>query len=181
MAYTDRDTSAVEMLGVMFQSFATACTNLRIVVGAEAEAILTDLQPMAWYPIARYYRLAELVTASYTDPSPILERIGFDSARVWYESGMGKAVMTRGLDFLTIQPGDGGYRSIIRGPEHVLGAVALTMLDEAAGRARVHSTTLTPRDLERGVLHGGLLVCGDLTYATVENKQDPDVFEIEFH
>lgn len=169
------------MLGVMFQSFATACTNLRIVLGSEASELMDGIQPMGWYPLARYYRLAELVIAGYTEPVSILQRIGTDTAKIWYDSGIGKAQMSCGVDFLKIQTGRGGYHSIIRGPADVIGTIELQLLDEANGRARVHSTTLTPRELEKGVLHGGLQVMGDITFVQIENVRDPDIFEIEFH
>lgn len=162
-------------------SFARACLNLRLVLGAEAQKLLEGLDPMEWYPLARYYRLCDLVASGYTDAAPILERIGVESMRVWYEHGDGKLLMKKSLDFLAIQAGEGGYKNVFRGPPEQLGAFQVTHLDEAAGKAVITSSTVTNRDLERGVLYGGLQLMGDLAYVHVDNSADPDVFKIEFH
>lgn len=170
----------VEFSGVMFVSFAGACLNLSYVLGHEAEELLAGVDEYGWYPCERYYRLIDLVTRAYTDPLPILERIGMDTARTWYEQ-FGKTVMARGVDFLTVQGAGHGYRRVVRGPEHKLGKVVIRYLNEAEGRAVVHSTTLTPRPFQRGVFLGALQIPGDLTFVQVDNSKDPDIFEIEFH
>lgn len=180
--YTRRvaDLSEVEMLGIMFTSFAGACMNLQFVLGPEAAALLADIDPAGWYPISRYYRIIEIVAHGYTDPGPILERIGADTVRSWYEAG-NHARMKRSVDFLALQVGGQAYHSVVRGPRELLGEVRLLALDEAAGRAVVHTTTLVPRALQRGIYLGAFQLCGDVTFVQVDNSRDPDVIEIEFH
>ena len=171
----------VEMAGMLFQSIASACMNLRFVLGAEGVALLGDIEPHGWYPIRHYYRLVELVTAGYTDPGPILEQIGMNISRNWYEGG-GKALITRSVDFLAIQVAGHGYHSVVRGPKEKLGKVSILYLNEPEGRAIIHTTTLTPRALQRGVYLGAFQIVGDMTFVQVTTSPtDADVLEIEFH
>jgi len=53
-------------------------------------------------------------------------------------------------------------------------------LDEEGGKARIHSTTPFNKDLERGVIIGGMTAPGDLDYIDVKNDKNPQIFVIEF-
>ena len=67
---------------------------------------------------------------------------------------------------------------MVRGEPSAIGAFTLEHLDEAAGRARVRSTTPFDRTIEeRGVLMGGMRVVGNLVYVDVDDSTDASVFK----
>jgi hypothetical protein len=175
---TTHGVQEIEVLGVFIQSFAHACVNLQILAAVDASE-LAGADPGAWYPAQRFVATIAAIEQRFPVFDPIKERIGVEMMRLWYEHGPGRAIVKRGVDFLHHQTGSMGYHGVVRGPD--IGAFALDMLDEAAGRARVRSTTPFDRTMERGVLLGGLKLAGDHAYVDVDNRADPSVFEIEFH
>jgi serine/threonine protein kinase len=100
--------------------------------------------------------------------------------KVWYEFGPGKQIITRGVDFIRFQTSSQGYHSVIQGPPERTGAFTLESLDEGAGTAVIHSNTIFPRALDRGVLMGGIRLAGDIAYLRVDNSADPVRFQIRF-
>ncbi|MFO0694111.1 MAG: hypothetical protein U0230_11185 [Polyangiales bacterium] len=170
----------VELLGVFVHSFARACVNLQILGTAEIDALLA-VPPESWVPGERFASTLEAIAARFENPAPILERVGEEMMALWYDHGPGRGLVNGGVEFLRFQTGSQGYRSVVRGPEEALGAFSLEHLDEAAGRARVRSTTPFDRTMERGVLIGGMKLAGDLVYVDVDNSGDPSVYEIRFH
>jgi hypothetical protein len=69
---------------------------------------------------------------------------------------------------------------VVVGPEKLVGSFNLEEIDEANGKAVIHSTTPFNKDLERGVIIGGMSAPGDLDYIDVKNDEDPHYFKIEF-
>jgi hypothetical protein len=174
-----RDVKGLELLGIFLQSFAGACINLKLLIGDDA-ARLTSAAPDVWYPAELFVDSVRSITSRFADAEPIKERIGMEMMRGWYERGPGRSIVSRGVEFLQFQTGSGGYRSVVRGPEELIGAFELEELDETAGRACVRSSTSFDRTIERGVLIAGLEVAGDLVYVDVDNSVDPSVFRIRF-
>jgi len=169
-----------EISGVFLLSLAAACRNLRVLAGGDWEALLADTQPGVWYPVARFDVALEAIVRRLKDPSPVLERVGEEMMRIWYEQGPGRAVVKRGIDFLYYQAGSEGYLSLVRGDPARVGRFVLEEVREGEGLATVRSTTPFDRSLERGVLRGGMEVTGDLDFVSVTNAVDPSRFDVRF-
>lgn len=172
--------SGVEVLGVFQQSLARACMNLDLIAGEEAlEAC--NVEPNVWYPARRFQELTKHVVSRFSNPDPMLERIGIEMMKLWYDPGPGRGIIRTAVDFLRYQTGSEGYHSLVRGPETDKGVFSLVEVDEERGRAVVRSTTPFSRTMERGVLAGGLRLTGEIVFVEVRNEPDPSTFAIEFH
>jgi hypothetical protein len=172
--------ASVEVLGVFQGSLARASVNLELLAGREA-AEACNVEPVAWYPASRFQELVRQVVSRYPSPDPILERIGIEMMKLWYDPGPGRSIIRTSVDFLRYQTGSEGYHSLVRGPDAEKGAFTLVDLDEATGHAVIDSSTPFSRTMERGVLLGGLRLTGDANYVNVTNAPDPSRFVIEFH
>lgn len=180
MAATHTPAADILVSGALFHSFARACINLDLLVGDHLTAFLATVDPAGFDTAARFTEITELVTGRFAEPEPIVERIGVEVMKVWYEFGPGKQVITCGVDFIRFQTSSQGYHSVIQGPPERTGSFTLESLDEDAGVAVIHSTTIFPRALERGVLMGGIRLAGDIAYLRVDNSDEPDRFHIRF-
>ncbi len=89
-------------------------------------------------------------------------------------------MISSGTDFLRLQAGSNGFRSVVQGPPEFIGSFDLTEINETAGTARVHSTTVFPLELERGILMGGLGLAGDLLFYDVGRPFSSGCFDILF-
>jgi hypothetical protein len=178
---SDTTNEELRVLGATLQGFAQACVNLNIVAGSNAEHMLRDIEMGAWYPFERLRDVERLVISSYENSGPILERVGIEMMTGWYHHGPGKQIIDRGVGFLHFQTGSEGYHSVVRGPEEEVGGFDLVEIDEQRGRAVIRSTDPFNKDLERGVIIGGMSAPGDLAYVDVTNDDDRQVFQIEFH
>lgn len=168
----------VEIHGALLRSFANAGESLKLLLRGDAERI-EAFEPDKWYPIEEFQKLLRRAS-QYKNHGSILEQIGIEMMKGWYHHGPGKSVISSGVDFLTFQTGSKGFRSVVKGPPEFVGNFDLIELDEAGGTAGVHSTTVFPRALERGVLIGGLGLAGDLLYYDVSNTSHADRFDISF-
>ncbi|AKV03996.1 hypothetical protein AKJ09_10659 [Labilithrix luteola] len=169
----------LELTGIFLRSFANACVNLKVLFGEQADSLIAS-ELGAWYPAQRFLDAVRSIERRFPNPEPIKERLGVEMMSLWYEHGPGRSIVTRGVDFLGFQTGSNGYHSVVRGPAAEVGDFSLVSLDENAGRAEVHSTTTFDRTIERGVLIGGLMRAGDLSYVDVDNAADPSTFHIRF-
>lgn len=169
----------LELLGIFLQSFGHACVNLKLLLGAQGDALIAS-SPQGWYPASHFLEAVSSVESRFPDPAPIKERLGVEMMKLWYEHGPGRSIVKCGVDFLVFQTGSSGYHSVVRGPASAVGEFALETLDERAGRAQVRSTTAFDRTIERGVLIGGLQLAGDVEYVDVDNSDDPSVYRIHF-
>jgi signal transduction histidine kinase/DNA-binding response OmpR family regulator len=168
-----------QVVGTLFLSFGQACVNSKIFIAEEAH-FLEHITAEGWYPLEKFSHILDIVREKYSDPAPILEQIGIEMMNLWYSHGPGKHIIQRGIDFLHFQTSSEGYYSVIRGePDHI-GDFSLLSLDEGQGTAIVQSTTPFSRDMESGVLIGGLGVVRDLLYIDVENTENEDIFRIRF-
>ncbi len=172
--------SELNVMGALLQGFGGACINLKILAGDEIGPLLADIAPPEFYPLERYRALTDLVNRKYPDASPIKEQAGVEMMNLWYNFGPGKGLVTSGPDFLRFQTGSGGYYSVVKGTPEQIGSFTLREIDETKGKAVVHSTTPLDRDIERGVLLGGMRLTGELKFVRVDNSKDKDTYEIVF-
>ncbi len=171
----------LKVLGATIQGFAQACINLNIVAGSKADNIIKDIDVNSWYPFKRLQVIEKIVIESYDNAEPILERVGMEMMLGWYNFGPGKEIIKKGADFLDFQTGSQGYASVVVGPEELVGSFNLEEIDDTNGKALIHSTTPFNKDLERGVIIGGMTAPGDLVYIDVNNDEDKHYFRIQFY
>lgn len=177
----DIEVQELVVAGATLQGFAQACINLNIVAGTDAASMLQQVDLFGWYPFERLREIERIVISSYENAGPILERVGIEMMLGWYHVGPGKQIIDRGAAFLTFQSGSEGYHSVVHGPEELVGSFDLEEINEDAGTAVIHSTDPFNKDLERGVIIGGMSAPGDLDYIDVDNSDDEHYFHVEFH
>jgi hypothetical protein len=175
-----KKTTELIVFGATLQGFAQACINLNIVAGAKAENLLGEIEITGWYPFKKLREIERVVVQAYENSGPILERVGMEMMLGWYNYGPGKEIIEKGVDFLHFQTGSQGYASVVKGPEDAVGSFNLEFLEEKRGRARINSTTPFNKDMERGVIIGGMTAPGDLDFIDVKNDENPQIFQIEF-
>lgn len=171
----------LEVFGATILGFAQACIHLNIVAGSKTNDLIKDIEVNKWYPFENLRDLERIVIESYENVEPILERVGTEMMQTWYNFGPGKQIIDGGVDFLHFQSSSQGYASVVKGPEELVGSFKLVKLEEKLGKALIHSTTPFDKNLERGVIIGGISAPGDLDYIDVNNDEDEHYFNIEFH
>lgn len=164
--------------GSLFRAFLNAGESLRLLLEGNVEH-LACYREDAWYELDEFKELIGLANR-YANSGKILEQIGIEMMKAWYRPGPGHAVIASSLDFINLQTGSQGFVSVVSGPDECTGRFTLEQLDRHNGVARIHSSTIFPRELERGILIGGLGLTGDLLYYTVDNTQNKDDFDILF-
>lgn len=169
-----------KVAGIFLHAAGRAFVHLHVLGGPEVDALCAGVEPMVFYPHARFAALLASVRARFSDMDPVLEQLGIQMMKDWYELGPGKSLVDSGVGFLRFQTGSQGYCNVVEGPVEAIGRFALVALDEASGTARVHSSTPFPRAMERGVLLGGMQAPGDLAYVRVDNAANASVFEVLF-
>ncbi len=170
----------LKVFGATVHGFAQACINLNIVAGSKASSLISDIDVNEWYPFDRLRELEKIVIESYENAGPIMERVGMEMMFSWYKYGPGKNIIKKGVDFLYFQTDSQGYASVIKGPEELVGTFKLVEIDKEKGKALIHSTDPFNKDLERGIIIGGMSAPGDLDYIDVKNDEDEHYFKMEF-
>ncbi len=170
----------LEVFGATILGFAEACKDMNIVAGSRAGELVSDVEVNKWYPFKRLRDIEATVIEAYKNTGPILEKAGAEMMLTWYNLGPGKEIINTGVDFLRFQSGSQGYVSVVKGPKDLVGSFELVEIDEDKGKALIHSTTPFNKDLERGVIIGGMSAPGDLDYVDVNNDEDEFYFRIEF-
>ncbi|MCB9761467.1 MAG: hypothetical protein H6739_16610 [Alphaproteobacteria bacterium] len=171
----------LKVFGALLAGYAQACVNLNIVTGGRGIELTQGIEVNQWYPYSRLKELEELVIQSYADNAPILERVGIEMMQAWFHFGPGREIVDHGLGFLDYQTGSAGYASVVSGPPEYVGAFSLLEVNKDAGRARIHSTTPLNRDMERGVIIGGMSAPGDLDFVDVSYDPKTQIHIVEFH
>ena len=171
----------LEVFGATILGFAQACIDLNIVAGSKANDLIKDIVVNKWYPFEILRDLEGIVIQKYENVEPILERVGIEMMQIWYNLGPGKQIIQGGVEFLHFQSGSQGYASVVKGPEELVGSFKLVKLEEKLGKALIHSNTPFNKNMERGVILGGMSAPGDLDYIDVNNDKDEQYFNIEFH
>ncbi len=170
----------LKVFGATVHGFAQACINLNIVAGSKASSLISDINVNEWYPFERLREIEKIVIESYENAGPIMERVGMEMMFSWYKYGPGKNIIKKGVDFLYFQTDSQGYASVVKGPEELVGTFKLVEIDEENGKALIHSTDPFNKDLERGIIIGGMTAPGDLDYIDVKNDEDEHYFKMEF-
>ncbi len=168
----------VEISGALFLAFLNAGESLKLLL-QEDERGLESFEPDKWYPLEEFRRVLRRAS-QYRNHANILVQIGGEMMRGWYNHGPGRSLVSSGIDFLRLQAGSKGFRSVVQGRPELVGSFDLVTIDETGGTAGIHSTTVFPRDLERGILMGGLGLAGDLLYYDVGRPSQAGSFEIHF-
>jgi signal transduction histidine kinase len=168
----------IEVCGALLNGFYSAGKNIRLLL---EDYLGADLQwdPAAWYPVSELQRLINH-SARFHNPGAVIERLGEEMMSAWYRHGPGRQVAPGALDFVRFQSGSLGYRSVMRSDDEPIGEFALVSLDERAGLALIRSTTVFCRNLELGLLNGGLQASGELLFFEVRLDADRAHFELRF-
>ncbi len=170
--------SHVKIHGALLRSFLDAGESLKLLLRGDADE-MESFEPDTWYPLEVFQKLLRRVS-QYKNQESILEQIGIEMMKGWYYHGPGKSLISSGVDFLKFQTSSKGFRSVIKGPPGSIGHFDLLELNEAGGTAGIFSSTVFPREIERGVLLGGLGLAGELLYYDVSNASHADHFDICF-
>lgn len=157
----------MDVAGTHLLGFSSACKNLGYFIDNVLFLEISRLEPSGWYPLELLFRLEEEVRRAYSRPASVFHRIGEEMMQVWYREHNGEARPSQGAEFLEFQRDSLGYLSTLRGEPEALGAFALETHDPEAGRAAVISTTPFSKDMEEGILYGGLLTPGDLSWVKI--------------
>lgn len=169
---------SVKISGVLFQGFKNAGESLNLLL-SETSPDELDFDVDEWYSIDELRQLIQR-TRRYQNPDAILEQIGIEISKCWYDRGRGRLYFTSVVDFIRYQTSSQGFHSVITGQPARAGTFKLSELDEKGGLARIHSSTLLPRSLELGVLYGGLGIAGDCLFFDANFSTDRDHFDISF-
>jgi signal transduction histidine kinase len=168
----------VEVNGALLNGFCAA--------GKSIHLLLQDrLAPDKTWDAKQWYDVLELRTliehsSRYSNPAAVLERLGEEMMLAWYTHGPGKIIAPTALAFLRFQSGSQGYGSVVRGAATEIGSFELDGLDPAGGVATVCSSTVFERDMELGILYGGLTACNDLLYFDIVLRDNRSHFDIRF-
>ena len=171
--------------GAMLGSFVQACLNNKVSLDNDLNQIITvddtATQAQKWYPLDIYQKLCNAVLKTYTDPTPIFEKVGEEMMGLWFNFGPGKSLVHSASEFLKFQTGSKGYYSMVKGTAKEIGDFKLVYIDEKDGIALVQSTTPLNRNIEAGVLRGGVKLFSSTYFARVTKSDDDKYFMVEYH
>ncbi len=170
----------VKVKGDILLSFLYACSELQLVLDLDGVEPAETIEKDQWYPFQMIMDLERAVTMKCQTTDGIMEKIGIVMSQRWYHQGPLKEIIKRGVEYLFFQSMSQGYRSVMKGPQSVIGDFTLIGFDEPKGLALIRSTTPFNKDLERGIIIGGMSAPGDLQKIKVDNREDQNRFFIEF-
>jgi len=96
------------VFGATIIGFAQACINLNIIAGPKTNDLIKEIEVNRWYPFEILRDLERIVTETYENVEPILERVGMEMMQTWYNFGPSKQIIDGGVDFLRFQSGSQG-------------------------------------------------------------------------
>lgn len=176
---------SVEVNGSMLGAFAQACLNYKILLSENLAKIITIEPPHImsnkWFPVSVYEKLCYEVSRVYTNPNPILEKVGEEIVTLWLSLGTGKIHVNSAEGFLRFQAESKGYYSVVRGPKDDIGEFKLVYLDKDKGVALISSTTPLNKSVEVGILRGGLKFFESSVYVDVVASHSNQYFLVEYH
>lgn len=168
----------VEIHGSILNGFNAAGQSIRLLLHRYSDEQL-DYSPDKWYHLSDFQSLLQQ-SSCYNNPGAVLERIGEEMMRAWYQNGPGKQLAPTAVNFLRFQAGSQGYRSVVRGTSEEVGDFVLEKLDEQSGLARIRSSTIFDRHLELGILYGALSEAQGLLFFDVILNSDNEHIDIRF-
>lgn len=175
----------IEVNGAMLGSFVQACINHKILLESDLSKIITldspDKQVMKWYPLEKYEKLCGAVANVYSDPVPIFEKVGEEMMKLWYEFGPGKSLVKSSADFLNFQTGSNGYYSMVKGNKDDIGEFKLEYMNQSDGIAIIKSTTPLNKDVEVGVIRGGVGLFKETNFKKASKSETEKYIFVEFH
>jgi hypothetical protein len=179
MASAPQISPAPQLLGTHFLAFRHVAATLHGVFDAHLERFLQDVHYNAWYPVTVMQHLCQRL-AAYANAGLIFEQIGVELAQIISGYDEWQPFFRTGGDFLHAHGQSQLYYHFVSGPADQIGALSLVQVNDQEGRAVVHSTTPFNRDLERGLLLGGLRLSNSFDYVTVDNSADANTFQMRF-
>jgi signal transduction histidine kinase len=168
----------VEVNGALFKAFCAAGKSIHLLLQDRMSANATwDIDQ--WYSVEAFRALLDH-SSRYSNPAAVLERLGEEMMHSWYAHGPGMSIAPTALDFIRFQSGSQGYGSVVRGESLEVGNFELLAMNPAGGMATICSSTVFPRNMELGILYGGLTACNDLLYFDIALRDDRRHFDIRF-
>jgi signal transduction histidine kinase len=168
----------IEVNGALLRAFCAAGKSIHLLVQDRMAADMT-WDTGQWYDVSEFRALLEL-SSRYSNPAAVLERLGEEMMLAWYSFGPGMSLAPTALEFIRFQTGSQGYNSVVRGAAGDIGCFELVDMDTAGGTATIRSSTIFKREMEVGILCGGLAACNDLLYFEVVLRDDRRHLDIRF-
>ncbi|MDK9713489.1 GGDEF domain-containing protein [Sulfuritalea hydrogenivorans] len=161
-----------QMVGVMLAGLVKSLTNVKVMSGEHATQLTADIEADAWYPMSTFFSVLDEIQRFGIDLDPVLFQAGITFVRDWFGKFDGRSMFPSAAHFIRMQGNSGGYSMVHRGDAEEIGWQDLLELDESACCAKIVCVTPYPREFERGIFHGGVLMTGDVDYVHVESSEE---------
>lgn len=162
-----------QVLGSVLIGLVKPLKHIQAISGTKTAYLSEGIESTAWYPMGYFFKVLNELSKYEIDFAPILFYAGSEFIEDWYLHSGGKEVVNCAVDFLRLQGKNGGYSLVHRGDPDKVGWQELIELDESEGRATVVCINPYPMEFERGVMHGGMLLAGDVQFVHVESHEEP--------
>lgn len=161
------------MLGSVLIGLLHSFRDAQISLGKKFDYLAKHVQANEWYPMAYFFTALDEAERQKSNLGPILYQAGARFIDGFYYLNGGKTIANCAADFLRLQSKNGGYSLVHRGDPSQIGWQDLIEMDEPAGRAVVTCVTPYPMEFERGALHRGTSIGGDVDSVRVESIEEP--------
>ena len=159
-----------EVLGSVLLGLAHAFRDAQI---GPIKRLDRHIETNEWYPMSCFFTALEEARKINGDLGPLLFQAGAKFAENFYYHGGGMAIAPCATDFLRLHSKNGGYSLVHRGDPKQIGWQDLLELDEPEGKATVVCVTPYPVEFERGTMHRGTSIGGDVDFVHVESIEEP--------
>jgi hypothetical protein len=170
--------SEPEVLGAVLVGFQMSSQLLQLGLGADLERLCEGVTVDKWYPLSQFQRICGLITSTFPTSGPVFERMGVENSRMVY-NGADSFKHMRGVEFLRHYISS--YVHVVRGPAETIGGIEVVAHSESDGTLVVKSTSIFPRDYERGFYIGGLGHLSDVAFVNVVTDYATNLHHIEIH
>lgn len=162
-----------DVIGSFLIGLVQSFRNIHAISVGTAKHFVEGVESTSWYPMTNFFSVLDEVCECDIDYAPILFRAGIAFVEDWYLNCGGKAIVSCAEDYLRLQEKSWGYSAVHRGDPINIGSTDLLELDESAGCATIVCITPYPKEFERGVVYGGMLMAGDMQFVQVESFEEP--------
>lgn len=164
---------AGEALGSVLIGLLYSLRDEQVGLSKELGYLTKHIQANEWYPMAYFFRALEEAMGIKGNLAPLLFQGGARFMDNFFYLNGGKTIAPCAADFLSLLSKNGGYSLMHRGDPSDVGWQDLLELDESEGRAVVVSITPYPVEFERGAMHRGTSIGGDVESVNVESIEKP--------
>ncbi len=161
---------AGEVLGSVLIGLAHAFRDAQI---GPISRLDRHIEANEWYPMSWFFTALKEARKTNGDLAHHLFRAGTKFVDNFYYHSGGMDIASCAADFLSLQSKNGGYSLVHRGDPKQIGWQDLLELNESEGRATVVCVTPYPMEFERGVMHRGTSIGGDVEFVHVESVEEP--------